>query len=334
MKYGPFLDKSKSLYLTAPSLGCSISPYKERLDMAISHFKKYGLNIIEGPYIRQNDGLLSSTRSNVATDFMKAYTTADMIQSVGGGEIMISILPYIDFNKIKDLPPKYFMGYSDNTILTFLLPTICDVASIYGGNTPEFGSDKLIDYQLDQLDLMMGKKLEFNGYDMYEINSLKSDINPYVSLNLSEKSIISGYPTNDIEIKGRLIGGCIDVISTLIGTKYDNVANFNSKYDDILWFFEACDMSSVEVYRRLIQMKEAGWFKKAKGFLFGRPLNNTQIFDKTYKDYIIEALVDLGLPIIFDLDIGHVKPQIPLLVGSITIIKVKNNKYNIKFELK
>ena len=58
------------------------------------------------------------------------------------------------------------------------------------------------------------------------------------------------------------------------------------------------------------------------------------MFNKTYKDYIIDALADLKLPIIFDLDIGHVPPQIPVIVGSVATIKVIDSKYSISYELK
>ncbi len=333
MRFGPFLKKNSTLYLTAPSFGCTTSPYKERLHMAISHFIDRKISVIKGPFIESNKGLLSADAKDVAKDFMNAYITSDMVQSVGGGEVMLSILPYIDFNKIKTLPPKFFMGYSDNTVLTFLLPTLCDVASIYGGNTPEFGSSKLIDYQKDQLDLMQGKSLKFNGYKMYEKESLK-DEDPYASLNLTEVSKISSYKKDTSLIEGRIIGGCIDVLSTLVGTEYDKINEFNEKYDDILWFFESCDMTSIEVYRRLLQMKYAGWFKNAKAFLFGRPLNQTLMFDKDYNSYVIDALKDLDKDIIFDLDIGHVKPQIPIIVGSMCTIKINDNKYQIKYELK
>lgn len=332
MKHGPFLNNDKTLYLIATSFGCTISPYKERLDKAISNFKDKNINVFEGKYIRKKYRLLASTPKIIADEFLNAYKNFDMIQSVGGGEAMIEILPYINFEKIKKLPPKFFMGYSDNTVLTFLLPTICDVMSIYGGCAPEFGSNTLIDYQLDQINLIKGLKFKFKGYPMYEIESLKDD-DPYSSLNLTEKSVISTCNLNDDYIEGRIIGGCIDVVSTLIGTKYDNIKSFNEKYDDIIWFFEACDMTPIEVYRRLLQMKYANWFIKAKAFVFGRPLNKKIMFDKDYKDYIIYALKDLNLPIIFDLDIGHVKPQIPVIVGSKCKINVYDNTYDIEYIL-
>lgn len=44
---------------------------------------------------------------------------------------MCEILPYIDFEKIRNSEPKWFLGYSDNTNLIFLLATLCDTAAIY-----------------------------------------------------------------------------------------------------------------------------------------------------------------------------------------------------------
>ena len=69
----------------------------------------------------------------------------DLIMSVAGGEIMCEILPFIDFDKIKNSKPKYFMGYSDNTNLTFTLTTICDLVSIYGACVTNYGT-----YDLDK----------------------------------------------------------------------------------------------------------------------------------------------------------------------------------------
>ena len=40
--------------------------------------------------------------------------------SVGGGELMLEILPYVDFDEIEN-NPKWFMGYSDNTNLTLVV---------------------------------------------------------------------------------------------------------------------------------------------------------------------------------------------------------------------
>ena len=63
----------------------------------------------------------------------------DAIISCGGGELMCEILRYVDFERIAQAKPKWFMGYSDNTNLTFLLTTLCDTAAIYGPCAASFG---------------------------------------------------------------------------------------------------------------------------------------------------------------------------------------------------
>ncbi|MGM9972253.1 MAG: S66 peptidase family protein [Anaeroplasmataceae bacterium] len=332
MKYPNFLSKNDTIFLCSPSFGCSTEPYYSRLKKAIFNLKQLGFNIIEGKYIYNQEGLLSSSSKNITDEINNAFNSnASLLLSVGGGEMMMNILDGIDFNNIA---PKWFMGYSDNTNLTFLLNTICDIASIYGGCAPEFGSDYFIDYQNDQLDLLTGKKLKFKGYPMYEIESFKSETNPYTNLNLTENSKIITYPSNIISFEGRIIGGCIDVLSCLVGTKYDHVKEFNDKYDSIIWFLEACEMNIIEVSRRLIQMKLAGWFKNAKGFIFGRPCNPNDMFDKSMEDMIKYAIGDLKVPILMNVDIGHVKPQIPVLCGSIARVNAKDNNYEIEYILK
>ena len=56
----------------------------------------------------------------------------DILISCGGGELMCEILDTVDFDRIRVTKPKWNMGFSDNTNMTFLLATLCDTASIYG----------------------------------------------------------------------------------------------------------------------------------------------------------------------------------------------------------
>ena len=44
-----------------------------------------------------------------------------------------------------------------------------------------------------------------------------------------------------IHVSGRLLGGCMDCLINLLGTKYDYVQEFVQKYkeDGIVWFLES-----------------------------------------------------------------------------------------------
>lgn len=54
---------------------------------------------------------------------------------------MCEVLDYVDFDRIRKAEPKWYMGYSDNTNLVFLLTTLCDTAAVYGPCAGSFGMD-------------------------------------------------------------------------------------------------------------------------------------------------------------------------------------------------
>ena len=175
-----FLNDNPKIYLVAPSFGCVIEPYQTRLKASIERLKKEGAIITEGENIWKAQGKVSSNTPELrAKEIHDAFLSdADAVLSVGGGEVMCEILPYIDFELIKR-NPKWFVGFSDNTNLTYTITTICDIESIYGTNAPSYYN---LDYDaLDTWNMLHGKK-EFKGYKKWQLeNNSKS---PLVTLNL------------------------------------------------------------------------------------------------------------------------------------------------------
>ncbi len=131
------------------------------------------------------------------------------------------------------------------------------------------GGGELMCQTMDYVDFQKIK--EFDGYDMWEKESLKSEENPLASYNLTEKSLIRSFPEGELNMKGRLIGGCLDCLANIVGTKYDKVKEFAEKYkeDGILWFMEACELTPLAVRRALWQLDRAGWFEHCSGFVSG-----------------------------------------------------------------
>ena len=160
--------------------------------------------------------------------------------------------------------------------MTFLLTTLCDVASVYGPCAAAFGMEPWHPAIQDAFDVLTGEKLTIKGYDLYEKEGLKDEENPLVPYNVTEPCIRKKVPDTDIKMEGRLVGGCLDVLTLLLGTKYDRVKEFTERYkeDGIIWFIEACDLNVMGIRRALWQMEQAGWFGHVKGFLIGRPYCN------------------------------------------------------------
>lgn len=336
MKYPKFLQKGSTIGVCAPSLSCPSNPYLIRYKEAKKNlgynFKE--VNSLYNEFVKAR----SADKKIRAKEFMDLYLdeNVDFIWSVAGGEFMNEILPYIDFEKIKNSTPKYYMGYSDNTNLTFLLTTICDIASIYGYHPGEFGV-KEYDKSLNQtLAMLEGKSLYQESMDKYQIEDLKHiEGNELAPFNCTEKVEWKTLSNKDEVIKGRIIGGCLDVLQCICGTKYDLVKDFVEKYKDdgIIWYLEACDLNILSQGRVFFQLKEAGWFKYCKGIALGRPINKEDTFGVTYTDILNDFLKDLNVPIIYDIDVGHLSPSCYIINGSITTIECKNNKGTIKTEL-
>lgn len=321
-----YLKESPRFYLIAPSFGCTVSPYKERLQKALETFQKLGIAYTLGENCFKNEGIASSADPKKrAEEFMTAYASeADAVLSVGGGETMLEILEYIDFDKIKALPPKWFVGFSDNTNLTYTLTTLCDIESIYGNNAPNFYSYPLQYDTLDTLRMLKGEKM-FIGYKKWQFSENKEIFPEY---NFDQKKIITAIHYTK-PFSGILLGGCLDCLVHLCGTRFDNTKQYIKEHEKegIIFYLEACDLTSVGIRLALFQLKNAGWFTNVKGFLIGR----SQRFDDTsFGTTPIQAYEDLlkeyGVPILLNMDLGHLPPSLPFKNGAFAqIALIKNN---------
>ena len=137
MKYPGFLKEGGTIGFVAPSFGCNIEPYRTAFSHAQDKFKESGYRLELGPNCYAGSGIgISNTPELCGKELNDFYCSDsnDVLISCGGGELMCEDLDYVDFQKIASAEPKWYMGYSDNTNMTFLLPTICggDLWSLCG----------------------------------------------------------------------------------------------------------------------------------------------------------------------------------------------------------
>ena len=337
MKTPKFLPAKGIIAIVAPSMGCTVEPGVSRLNAAIKRFESMGYKVLESPNCRKNVGIgISNTPESCGRELMDFYcnTNNDILIACSGGELMCEILDFVDFEAIKNAPPKWFMGFSDNTNFTFLLNTICDVASVYGSNIGSFGTEELHVSQTDAIDILSGRRDCVEGYDKFELLPLKSETNPYVGLNLTEikqlRLFVGGNETDrELEFEGRITGGCLDILATLVGTKYDQVKSFNSKYksEGVIWFFEACDLSVFAIRRALWTLDHAGWFATAKGFIVGRPNAAWTEENMGLNQYnaVLDIVGKYNVPIVMDADLSHIPPSMPIVSGAYAKVRAGEN---------
>lgn len=356
MRYPAFLRDKGTIGFVAPSFGCAIEPYRSGFENAQARWRAQGYQLHLGPNCYAADGVgISTAPEKCGKELTDWYCDKnnDCLISCGGGELMCEILDYVDFDRIREAPPKWYLGYSDNTNFTFLLTTLCDTASVYGPCAAAFGMEPLHPSLNDAMSLLRGEKLVMHGYDRWERESQKDEENPLASYNLTETSVIKYYlpdgRTNaeslgdraekcgEIAFSGRLLGGCMDCLTNLLGTKYDRVTEFTDRYreDGIIWFLEACDLNLMSIRRAMWQMEHAGWFRHCKGFLIGRPRIGMGVeeFGIDHYQAVCEMLYSYHVPVLMDLDIGHLPPAMPLICGSMARVVSDGESYRVEMEL-
>ena len=133
----------------------------------------------------------------------------------------------------------------------------------------------------------------------------------------------------EISFEGRCIGGCLDVLLAFAGTCYDATLSFIHQYqqDGFIWYFDIFDLTPVSLSLALFKLKTLGWFKNVKGFLIGRSLmqnNNNEYF--TFKDAVERALRKFNVPIVYNVDTGHIPPQMCMINGSYAVFEYNDGK--------
>jgi len=329
--YPTCIKKGATFGITATSDGLANEIYSNRLDNAIKNVRNLGYNVVETNNVRTRSKLVSSDAKVRAMEFLSLWED-EQISVIGqlfGGEFLLEMLPYIDKNIIQKNNPKWVFGYSDSSLLNFFLTTNFNIATLTCDNFISYGMDVIHDSLFNILYCLENdKELTQESFELYEKEKLPRDKRVYNgTYNLTEKVLYKNlYDTKSEAFSGRIIGGCIDALACILGTPYDNTKAFCKQFDGMLWYLENCELTLPSLYRALWQMKEAGWFVNAKAFIIGRTRAQVDIEDFTYLDVLHKIFDDLKVPVIYDVDTGHVSPQWTMINGSYAYFEYENGK--------
>ena len=328
-----------NIFVTAPSNSISSDGDKLRLENAIKKFNGMGIEVKLGQTVRMKNLYNNKEYKLKALEVEKALLDDDIdaVIAANGGETEINIIEYIDFEKIKNKKEgkKIFQGFSDNSVLTFLLATLSDWKTYYAPCFPTFGYDNWDRTISDNLELLKGNIIEQSSQDLFETYSLKKIKGKELyGYNLDTPNKISDLTNSDhFIIRGTLLGGCIDVLKPIINTKYDKLKEYNEKHRDIIWFIENCALNIEELKKTLKSMEKNEWFRNVKCFMIGRgKITLNQQFLNEQNKILLDILSKYNVPIITSCDFGHIRPFNTLITGGDVILKYKNGKYTIKYE--
>ncbi|MBA4494184.1 S66 peptidase family protein [Paenactinomyces guangxiensis] len=325
----PLLQKGATIGVTAPSSGVQAELH-DMFKLALSRMEKRGFKVVCGDTVWTQNKAKSSPAQKRADEFnqMMQDEQVNLIIPPWGGHLLIEMLEYVDFENINK---KWLLGYSDTSVLLLAITLKTGVATAHGPNfvdlRGEYWDDTTAMWQT-VLSTEAGGSVRQHSSAKYQREWQHHNPTPCV-FHLTEQTCWKTASSNPVKIQGRLLGGCIDVIRHLIGTPFGDVQGFRKQFtngESVLWYFENCDMTTTDLRRSLVQMKLAGWFEQCSGIMFGRSPANHPVENYTIEDIYQELSDELQIPIIYDIDCGHVPPQITLINGAYAEVEAEGGK--------
>lgn len=292
---------------------------------------EYGLRVIEMEHTLKGSEFVYNHPELRAKDLMDAFSNPEIkgIFSCIGGDDSIRLLPYIDFNVIRD-NPKIFLGYSDSTI-THLMCYKAGVISYYGPSIlAEFAeNNQIYDYTNDSV-----KRTLFNNEVIGEIKPYTewtSERIKWLEENKHIQKIMKPYDGYEFlqgigKVQGTLFGGCIEVLEFAKETDL-----WPTLDGDIILFFETSEDTPHpdQLLYWLRNYAVSGVLVNAKAILFGKPCEEK--YKAEYREVIIKVINEFNLtcPIVLDMCFGHNEPMHIMPYGVLAEVDCDNKTFSI-----
>lgn len=335
MIFPKWIKKGDKIGVTACSAGKNSPVDQIRLNSGIRQMGCRGYRVEETPDVRKDEKGRSApakVRAEELHSLVRDPEVTWVIQACGG-DYLAEMLSYTDFEEIKR-HPKWYQGYSDPTGLLFTVTTNCDMATVYAGNFGDFGMEHWHTCLEENVALLEGKSLIQKSFPLYK-DGFAEKITGYEDYQ-EDTPVKWLCEKENTVLSGRLLGGCLDVLLDMVGTRFDKTAEWCERYreDGILWYLESFALSAERLTVGLWHLKEAGWFRHARGFIFGRPTFFTSENEVSYKEAVEAVLGELEVPIVYEADVGHKAPRMTMINGALAELNVSDGKAELRMEFK
>ncbi len=275
------------------------------LNRGIIYLEQLGFRIELGKNVLRKNGYLAGTDKQRAADLNSLFANPNVmaIFSVRGGYGSHRILPLLDYNLIKN-NPKIFVGYSDITAIQLALFAKCGLVTFSGPMVAVEMAEGLENTTEERFWKMLTSKDKPNS------------IAGKAKIPVAKRRTATG----------KLIGGNLSIISSLVGTQYF------PNTDNTIFILEDIDERPYRIDRMLMQLKLADVFMKMNGIVLGdfsrcRPekgkpsLTIKKIFQETFSTFMFSVLSDIRY--------GHLKNSIPFPMG--VYVKLDGKKNQLEF---
>lgn len=216
------------------------------LDAALHCLRAAGYQVLEGATLRRQRQDASGSVAERLADLQRFLYDPDIraILPPWGGELAIQLLSGIDFARLATLPPKWLCGFSDVSTLAVPLTLLSGWATLHAPNLFDLGDTER---QQEQQALWHSWQ-----YGLPPQQAAFPRFWPFGDPGVSRDSGVRVLGGGSAVMEGRLVGGCLDVLSRLVGTRYFDLRAF--KRQPAILYLENCELAPCELARALTGM--------------------------------------------------------------------------------
>jgi len=263
---------------------------RDALGRGIAELERLGYRVRTGAAM-QADGYFAGSilrrKAELESAFLDPEATAVICSRGGYGTA--ALLDAIDFPRA--LHPKLFVGHSDLTMLQAYVWSRFRWPSLHGPMVAagfDHGAGARCGYDLNSfLDATGGKRKSW-------------------TLALDAEPLLRG------EASGVLLGGCITLIESTLGTPWE----FDTR--GAILFLEDRGVKPYQLDRMLLHLQQAGKFRGVRGIVLGDFPDCEPAMEgsPSVRDVCRRVLTPLRVPIIFGAPIGHTtRPMLTVPFG-------------------
>lgn len=283
-----FLNKGDTIGIISPSAPIT-DELKEQFNNGLKVLKDMGFNIILSKNVFSNSLGYSASINEKIEDLHEMFKNENVkaIICSQGGQNSNTILPYLDYELIKN-NPKIIFGISDATALLNAIYT----------------KTKMITYHQNDLIWGMGiavNKKEMEDFKLRLVEGQKGEIKHFTD---SWKCLKKG------NCEGTLVGGNLSTLVKLLNTEF--CPDFK---DSILFLEEFAEESPLdEVDSKINILKQQGVFNQIKGLWIGYYEKDTE--KVKYENVVMNNVKEYKFPILKCNDFGHNCSNVVIPIGK------------------
>jgi muramoyltetrapeptide carboxypeptidase len=257
---------------------------RKSLETGVEAIRTAGFQVELSPNLFASNGYLAGAAEGRAQDLLDFFQRRDIdaIFCARGGFGSVQLLPYLNV-KIGSYP-KIFLGYSDVTILLNWLRQSCGLVTFHA---------PMVAMDLAQ-GLSAASAAHFWSLLMGEISGWKISLGEVIRPG---------------KVESELIGGCLSMLVTTLGTPYE--IDTQGK----LLFLEDVGEKPYRVERMLTHLKMAGKLEDVAGVLFGDFTDCESDGPRGLREVTIDMFHDVSYPVVMGMKAGHGPENFALPLG-------------------